>query len=370
MIVSNPVTYDPRVTSEAHSLTQHGYDVTIVAWDRLSQFPLEESNGVRIVRLRSTPYMQFLRRDLLRLRPWWRLAYDRGLKLHRDSPFSAVHCHDLDTLPTGVRLKRKVGLPLIYDAHEIWGYMVARDVPDLVANHFLRKEKSLIRDVDAVITVSEPTKEYFEELTSAPVRLVLNAKQPVVEEYAPPENDVFTLIYIGTLNQARFILELIETVKGVEGVKLIIAGFGKDDYLEAVRKACWIVPNAEFVGRVPQEDVLPMTLAADVVVCLTNPSDKNNSIAMANKQFEAMACGRPILVSKDTYLAQFTEEYGVGIAVEHSQAGLRDGLVSLRDDSKLRESLGRRALQRSLEEFNWERQQEGLIGVYRHLGLS
>ncbi len=370
MIVANPVTHDPRVTIEAQSLSRHGYDVTIIAWDRLSQFPREETDGVSIVRLRNTPYMRFLRRDLLRLRPWWRLAYARAMELHRDSSFSVVHCHDLDTLPTGVWLKRGAGMPLLYDAHEIWGYMVGRDVPGVIASHFLRKEKRLVKDVDAVITVSEPIKEYFEELTSAPVSLVLNAKPPMVREYTPPKNDVLTLVYIGTLNRARFILELIEAVDVLEGVRLVVAGFGKDHYLEAVRKACWIVPNAEFVGKVAQRDVLPMTLAADAVVCLTDPRDRNNSIGVGNKLFEAMACGRPILVSKDTYLAEFTEKHGVGFAVEHSLDGVRDGLIRLRDDPGLRETLGKRALQRALEEFNWGAQEERLLGIYKRLGLA
>jgi hypothetical protein len=35
------------------------------------------------------------------------------------------------------------------------------------------------------------------------------------------------------------------------------------------------------------EDVLPMTKNADVVVCMTDPGDPNNSRATANKQFEA-----------------------------------------------------------------------------------
>lgn len=366
MVVSNPVSYDPRVLNEARSLVDHGHRVTVLGWDREGQFPARERmDGVDILRVRNTPWMWLLRWDLLRLRPWWRLAYRRALALHAESRIDVVHCHDLDTLPTGVWLKKKGRFPLVYDAHEIWGYMVARDLPRVLANHYLRKERRLIRSVDAVITVNEPLKAYFEAIGSVPVAVMMNAKPVRWTEYAPPENDqTFTAIHIGTLNESRLIQGLVDAVQGLSGVRLVLGGIGKPAYLDDVREHVARVANAEFLGTVPQEDVLPLTRQANVVICLTDPTDKNNAIATANKQFEAMASGRPILVSRGTYPGEFTERHGVGLAIEHSVEGVQEGIRRLKDEPSLAERLGRQALRQALSEFNWDRQEEKLLEVY------
>lgn len=341
----------------------------MLGWDREDQFPASESiDGVDILRVRNTPWMRLLRWDLLRLRPWWRLAYRRALALHATAEIHAVHCHDLDTLPTGIWLKRKGGFPLVYDAHEIWGYMVARDLPPLVANHFLRKERRLVRNVDALITVNEPLESYFEKLTQSSVTIVLNAKPLITREYVPPDNTTFTLVSTGTLNEARFIRELVEIVGALEGTRLILAGIGKPAYVRELEQRSASLPNVTFLGRLPSQEVIPRTLAADAVVCLTNPADPNNSIATANKLFEAMVTGRPILVSKGTYLEELTERLGVGLSTEHTREGVREGIVWLRDHPDDRESLGRKGLAAALEEYNWARQELALLGVYEQLG--
>ncbi len=369
MVVSNPVAFDPRVLIEARSLAKGGHRVTVLGWDREDQLPASERvDGVDVRRLRNTRWMRLLRWDLLRLRPWWRLAYRRARALHEEVPLDAVHCHDLDTLPTGVWLKRRLGLPLVYDAHEIWGYMIARDLPSFAVNHFLRKERRLLSNVDALITVNEPLKAYFEKLTRTPVTLVLNAKPLIIPEYVPPNNSAFTLLSIGTLNEARFLRKLVDIVGGLEGTTLVLAGIGKPGYVRQLEEASAVWPNVTFLGRIPAEEVLPRTLAADAVVCLTDPTDPNNSIATANKLFEAMVTGRPILVSKGTYMEELTQRLGVGLSVEHMREGVRAGIVRLRDHPEEREAMGRKGLAAAQEEYNWAQQERALLSVYE--GLS
>ncbi|MEE9197536.1 MAG: glycosyltransferase, partial [bacterium] len=130
MVLSNGFTRDPRVANEAESLVRNGYEVTVLCWDRDGTLPPQETrNGIRVLRLRNTAWMQLLPYDLFRLRPFWRLALRRSLDLNASTPFAAIHCHDFDTLPVGTSLKVRTGLPLIYDAHEIWGYLMAHELP-------------------------------------------------------------------------------------------------------------------------------------------------------------------------------------------------------------------------------------------------
>ncbi|MCE7737882.1 MAG: glycosyltransferase family 4 protein, partial [Candidatus Heimdallarchaeota archaeon] len=161
MLLSNPFRPDPRVYNEALSLVKAGHEVEVLAWDRLAQYPKNDViDGIKITRVRNTRFMQLLPRDMVRLKFFWRLAY----KIALTKKFDVVHCHDLDTLPTGVKLKKKFDMPLIYDAHEIFGYMLERDLPKFIANYFLKLEKKLVNYSDHVITVTEKHEEYFKKL--------------------------------------------------------------------------------------------------------------------------------------------------------------------------------------------------------------
>lgn len=370
MVLSNGFTRDPRVANEAQSLARNGHEVTVLSWDREGSLRSEERlDGVRVVRLRNTTWMRFLPYDLLRLRPFWRLALRRARALHASTPFDAVHCHDLDTLPVGTSLRAETGLPLIYDAHEIWGYLMAHELPGDWGGYYLRKEKRLLRNVNHVITVNRPLKAYFEGVAEVPVTMVMNAKPVVQEAYEPPSNGTFTALYIGLLHPSRFVTELVEAVRGLEDVRLVIGGVGKAAYVASVASACRRLPNAEFLGEVPYDDVMPLTADANAVLALFDPRHRLNRIGLPNKMFEAMASGRPVVVAEGTHLAEFTREQGVGIVVDYSRGGVREGLVRLRDSPELAESLGRRGLDRALEEFNWGRQERRLLRVYGALGL-
>src|SRR5207245_6918474 len=66
----------------------------------------------------------------------------------------AILCHDLEMLWASVMAKRKLGVPLLYHAHENWPAMVSeRSFMEGLAFGIL--ERWLIRDVDHVYTVGE-----------------------------------------------------------------------------------------------------------------------------------------------------------------------------------------------------------------------
>ena len=145
MTLSNPFTHDPRVYNEARSLIKKGHNVTILAWDRNNEAsPFEEKDEISVVRSYNTKLMNLLPFDIIKLHFWWNKGCKDALKLHREKHFDIVHCHDLDSLPIGIKLKKKLDLPLIYDAHEIWGYMVSKDV--FWWKYYLWKEKRIINN--------------------------------------------------------------------------------------------------------------------------------------------------------------------------------------------------------------------------------
>jgi len=371
MFVSNPFTSDPRVYNEARSLVRAGCQVAVIARDWQRQNP-ERGNwdGIEIVRVTTplSPRQGFggpLWNGFGLLLWQWR-AYRQALAMSRTNSFDVIHCHDLDTLGIGIKLKRKLDLPLIYDAHEIYGYMMTRHFPRWIANKFLWLEKWLVRKVDWIINVCEPQRRYFEGITDKPISIIMNCKALQSLEYQPLDNEAgFTILYIGILHQGRAIHMLVDAVRELPGVRCIIGGIGLPENVRALEEKCDTVPNVDFIGSVPFDEVIPMTRKADVVFFMVNPQDLNNRIALANKQFEAMVCGRPVICTEGTYSGSVTEQERVGLTVEYDKEALKQAIVKLRDNPGLREELGRNALRAATMEYNWQRQEEKLLELYK-----
>ena len=211
MLLSNPFMVDPRVHKEAKTLVDEGHEVTVIVWDRKKEYEREDIvDGIKLIRIHNSSIMEKISNDLLRNPFWWKKAYEKGLELYKSNfKFDIVHCHDLDTLKPGVNLKKKTGCKLIFDAHEIFGYMIEKNHP-LASKAAFYLEKSLIKHVDHIITVDDPFKEYYEKLSGKPVTRVMNCKSLIFDKYEPTKNKTFTLVYIGIMIRGRFFPEIID----------------------------------------------------------------------------------------------------------------------------------------------------------------
>jgi len=366
MILANPFTNDPRVYNEAKSLIKAGHNVTVLAWDKNKENHSKEvKDGINIVRSYNTKFMNMLPYDIFRLHFWWNKGYKDALKLYKEKPFDIVHCHDQSSLPIGLKLKRKLNLPLIYDAHEIWGYMVSKHVPWW--RYYLLKEKRLLRHVDHMIITNDVRKKIYEKKTDGDITVIDNYKHIITSKYIKPLNHgkkQLAILYIGALLETRFLLELVEVVGGLQGVTLNIGG-KSGEIRSQIKEKSALHNNVNFLGTVPE--IMPLTLENDVVFIMISTKDKNDITASTNKQYEAMVCGRPIICTKGTFVGDLTEKEDVGISIEEEKNSLRDAIMKLRDNHELREKLGRKALKAASREYNWEKQEENLVKVYEEI---
>jgi len=370
MILSNPFLVDPRVHKEARALVEANHEVAIIVWDRKHEYEDESVvDGIRIVRIHDNLAMKLMKNDLIKNPFWWRASYKKAIELFRSSfQFDVVHCHDLDTLQAGVWLKKKLGCKLIYDAHEIFGYMIDGNVPSLFVRLTFYLEKKLVKHVDAIITVNEKVKQYFTSISSAPVTLVMNCKEIISKEYRPPKNQLFTVCYIGNLHRRRFFPEIIDILGEIEDIRFIIAAKKENlPLFNEVKKAASRHKNITFLGEIPSENVIPVTFEANVIIQPFDPSRKTARFSTPNKLFEAMVCGRPIISTKGTNPGRLVEQLQCGLAVEYTEESFRQGVITLRDDPDLCEELGRNGLQLALEKYNWDNQRKNLLELYEHM---
>lgn len=370
MLLSKLFITDPRVYKEAKTLVENGHQVTIISWDRRKEYNAEMVvDGIKIFHFHNSFLMKILPNDALRNPIWWRKSFRKGLKLYKeDFKFDAVHCHDLDTLWAGVKLKKKTGCKLVYDAHEIFGYMLKGNVSEFLVNYSFKMEKKLVKYIDCLVTVNEPLRKYFEKITNAPITIVMNCDDIISEKYVISKNDVFTVIYIGNLHRGRFFPEIIDLLGNIKNIKFIIAG--KKEHIELyheIEKRCGIYKNIEFLGQISAKEVITKTMECDTVICMLDPKGISSHISTANKLFNAMVCGRPIICTKDTYSGDMTEKLQCGLVIEYNLDAIKKAVMKLRDDAELCKKLGENGLKAALEEYNWEVQKDKLLKVYKGL---
>ena len=365
MIVSNDVVHDARVLKEGRSLRDAGHEVTFLGWDRSRESRSRDRwDGIPIVRVRTDGFMRVLPGDTVRNPFWWRRAY----RLARSQSFDVVHCHDLDTLPIGVRLKRHTGKPLVYDCHEVFGYMIEDDVPGVVTRYAFRMEKRLAPLADAVVSVNPAVKSYIDSVTGGASVLVRNCEDFLLDAYRPPAGPAFTIIYIGTLHSSRFVVQAIDAVGGMPDVRLILGG--TKSLTPVIRDRCARQPNTLFLGPVPREQVMPRTIEAHAVLSMFDPERRINQVGFPNKIFEAMAAGRPCIVTEGLPMTKLVEGERCGLAVPYTAEGFRAAVIRLRDNPVLAEDLGRNGLAAARREYNWGAEAAKLRSLYDGLGKA
>jgi len=370
MLLSKDYLTDPRVTKEATSLTNAGHHVTVIMWDRhKSREPDSTVNGVRILTIPTKGFMRLLPNDILRNPFWWRKAYKKAQQLYQTFHFDVVHCHDLDTLQAGVWLKKKIGVTLVYDAHEIFSLMIENNVPRFVVRYAESMEKRLVTTVDHIITVNEKCAEYFHTISTQSITIVQNCKD-LLGAYQPPTQKIFTLTFIGTVNRSRFFPEMLPVVGRIQHVQLIIIAKKEDAIYDDVKRIAATFCNIQFLDPIPTSQVIDVTRQAHAVIGLFDPSSKINCIGSPNKLFEAMATGRPIIVTKGTNGGDIVEKEQCGLAVDYSEQGLEQAIITLRDNPALCEKLGRNGIRAAEREYNWGVQQKNLFHVYDRIQKS
>jgi glycosyltransferase involved in cell wall biosynthesis len=368
MILSNSFIVDPRVYKEAMSLSDAGHTVTVIFWDREGKYAPEQTvKNVRVIGIKTTGLMKLLPHDLFRNPLWWRRAYKKAQDLYRKGDtFDVVHCHDLDTLQAGVWLKRDLNIKLIYDAHEIFGYMIERTMPRFVSKISFIIEKTLIKHVNQIITVNDPLKTFFSKITHHPIDIVMNCGEIITSTYSPPKNSMFTVSYFGILETSRMFPKIMEYLGTIDDIQFLVAG-KKARLYNQVEQVSKKYNNIVFLGSIPYNTVIEKTLACNTILCMLDPGEKNNQVGLPNKIFEAMLTGRPVIVTKGLYYSNLVETERCGVSVAYDFEEVKKSIIMLRDNPKLCEELGKNGLNAAIREYNWEKQKKTLLSVYERL---
>ena len=368
MFLSKPFHTDPRVIKEINTLLSGGHNVSLIFWNKYNECVFTDSvigvvkpqEGV-VFKFCSVNAKPFFGSSFLSNPKWCKEAYEPALRMHSLNKYDVVHCHDLDTLKIGVKLKKKLGVKLIYDCHDAIPFYFRSKTLSLMARKY---EKKLLEHVDHIITVTEPMIEYLN--TDKPITLVMNCCETIMDKYIEPDSDVFTVVYIGTMNRHRMFPEIVDIIGKMRDVRFIVGG-RREALYDAVKKRCEQYDNVEFVGELSFEEVLTYILNSHAIISILQPDDENNKLTIPTKVFEAMAYGRASIVTDGMHYSKIVKENNCGVAVPYSKEGVMRAIEMLKEN-KMYKKLGINGIKVAKEKYNWYNEGKKLLQVYEELG--
>jgi len=246
---------------------------------------------------------------------------------------------------------------------------------------FLRKTlKPSICRADHIVTVSEFSKKEILKYYNVPKDKISVVYCGVdFDRFKPLEDkelltkvkekygiDKEYFLYLGTLEPRKNLVRLVQAYAAAKREKaefpcLVLAGGKGWMYEEIFRtvQTLGLEQDVLFTGYVADEEV-PVLMAGAFAFCFPSVYE-----GFGMPVLEAMACGTPVLTSKDSSMEEIAGEKTV-LVDAMSAEDITKGLVRLFEDVKLRMKLSEQGLSK-VKEYTWEAGAKQLMQVYEEL---
>ena len=365
IIRSNSISYDVRVLKEARVLSNNGFLVNILGWDRENKFPLQEKLGNIIIHRVKNPAGYGLGwRNIFRLFRWQFLEFSYLLKNNAD----IIHACDFDTIIPSYIVARLKHKKIIYDIFDFYADSLI-GVPPILKAIISKIDLFFIKRVDAVILCDDSRKDEI-HYQGRRVYIFYNTPNDVLMNMKLKFNDTnkrpFVLCYIGHLdNKLRDLDQFIQAIKGLKNVILKIGGFGVSE--KQIIKKAQEVSFIKFVGRLDYNKALEEEYNSDVIICPYDPSLVANIYASPNKLFEAMMLAKPIIINRGLKITKLVQQYNTGAVFNYGNIdSLKQAILTLQRNPALSKSMGAHARKLYEEKYSFKKNTENLLNAYKH----
>jgi len=239
-------------------------------------------------------------------------------------------------------------------------FAASATVAGMIAGHRVRGTWD--RDVDAFVALSRHSRDKLAAGRMPADRIFVkpNFVSDPGEPELPPSASA-SIVYAGRLSPEKGLDRLLTAWRSVDGGRLVIIGDGPD------RPRLEAQPNVRviFIGARRPEEVVRAIASARAVV-LPSLGYENFPRLLV----EAMACGRPALVSDIGALAEIVEHGRTGLRFHPGDTqGIAETLNVILADGALADRLGVNARAEYLAKYTPERNFEQLMRIY-HFALT
>jgi glycosyltransferase involved in cell wall biosynthesis len=362
---SNPIAPDPRVEKTYRALSNAGYFVQVLGWDRTALLPQHEiREGVPVSRLPiQAPYGKGMGNFPQLMR--WQWGLWRWLVKHR-AEYDVIHACDFDTVLPALLIKTWYGKRIIYDIFDFYADHL-RATPAIIKHMIRQVDLWAARKADWLILVDEARLEQVAKVNKQEISIIYNSPEDVSNRFISAtrtDPGKFTLAYIGLLQVERGLLEMISVLEKHPEWHFDLAGFGGDEH--QILSAAENLQNIHWYGRVNYELALQLSAAADILFATYDPKIPNHKYSSPNKVFEAMMLGKPVIVAEGTNMDRIVKEANCGCIIPYGDiSALEKSIQSLAEDPELVRQLGINARKAYETRYNWAIMSGRLLQLYQ-----
>jgi len=366
---------EPAINNIARTLATHGHVVKLLIWDRDGTAQSYNTALYRTYKCGiQAPYDRPA--ALLYLPLWW--AHELAFLLRDDS--DVIHASDLDTLVPAILAKLVAKRKLCYMIYDFY----ADNLPDGRFQWFRKQIRRVVAGIertgigfaDVLFLVDESRLEevvgahikalYY--VYNSPVDYLSKSDARLHRRLSRTNLDEMVIFYAGAMHASRGLHFMFEAVSRFEDLRLKVAGPVTDNP-RILEELYAVGQNAEYLGFLPSyEDVIRETLGSDVLFRFNDPSVPKTKYESPNKLFEAMMCGKPIIVSDKSAMANIVRKELCGMVVPYGDvSGLVTAIRMLKEDPRLRAELGSNGRKAYENKYSWAIMEQRLLSGYRTL---
>jgi glycosyltransferase involved in cell wall biosynthesis len=270
------------------------------------------------------------------------------------------------------------GRPVIFDCREDYeGYArQRRGIPGVLRPFLARLVRAQVRDAarssDATVVADQGTADLLRPYAR---RLLVLHNFPRVELFdntqAAPADKPYDIVLHGSL--PKYHLEVCLSIdaalveRGCHAHWFLIGKIPELNWLNQELTRRGITERFHLKDFIPHREIArELTKAKVGIIPLPNlPKFQNN---IPQKLFEFMAMGIPVVLSDLPPSRPFVSDGMSAIMVSpDDHTAYAEAIIRLLTDRRLREKMGEESRKRIIEEYNWERESQKLLGLYREL---
>lgn len=370
LIRSNPVKPYPRLEKMADCLLELGYGITVLAWDRDSNYsPKTEqlklvSGDVPIIRIGikgqfSGGFKKNLK-GLLKFQQFIR----SWLISHKDN-YDIIHAYDFDTGFTAQKVAKKLNKLFIYDIADY--YVESHGLNGLLGKTVKKFENRVINNSDATIICTDERKEQIKDSQPKILEVIHNTPNlQVAEKIDYEKSKKLRLVYVGILGTARFIDKIAQIISERDDCEFHIGGYGNnmETFFEDLSRK---YNNIFYYGRIDYKKTLELEQTCDVMCAMYDPTVPNHVYAAPNKFYEALALGKPLIMAKGTGMSTVVERNNIGLVVDYNSESFSDALTWFVNNRSSIPAMEDRAKALYEEIYSWENMKNKIKQLYARI---
>jgi glycosyltransferase involved in cell wall biosynthesis len=222
-----------------------------------------------------------------------------------------------------------------------------------------------VRRFDCVVVTSEAFADLC-RIPNAKALVIGNGTDTAAIRPAPPPSDRQVVAFASGAAPARGIEALIEAMRRIRAagqsaelaMALSATGERSAAYLRELRQA---IANDKWIAiSNPPYASITTFLAEASVVAIPHPPSTYYDVIQPVKLFDAMAAGRPVVVTPRMETARIVEQADAGIVAGDAIDDLAGALVEMLDAPERAQRLGRNGREAAVREYDWRSLSERL----------